>query len=142
MYQERNQFYLVHENAMMRDLQVVRNVKQLNERTAFIQDEIIEVLEGQHVEYKYFNNDFDNQRKFVLKKMVTAFLNGNGGVLYIGVDDSRKVIGFYSKQVNDVTAHITSAIDTIHPRPIYGTNYTLQFVNLFDLQGNQVPNRM
>lgn len=45
------------------------------------------------MEYKYFNGLFDDKREFIVKKVVTSFLNSNGGNLYIGISDDLTVKG-------------------------------------------------
>lgn len=47
------------------------------------------------MEYKYFHHEIDTKREFIIKKVISSFLNSNGGTLYIGITDQKNVIILY-----------------------------------------------
>jgi predicted HTH transcriptional regulator len=52
------------------------------------------IIEDRHHEFKNFRDIINNSITAVVMKYIASFLNSEGGVLYIGIDDSSVVHGF------------------------------------------------
>jgi hypothetical protein len=73
-------------------IDVVKTIEDLNNRKMFMLNESIFVKEGDHVEYKHFAPPLDPKKEFIIKKVITSFLNSEGGCLYIGIKDDLTVL--------------------------------------------------
>lgn len=84
-----------------------------------IVNEIIFKGENENVEFKssirtnMYTREFDKRMESEILKTIAAFLNTNGGVLLIGVDDSGKILGLDSdgfSSVDKIGLHLTNLI--------------------------------
>lgn len=68
-------------------------------RTFFVQDELISEAESEHREYKHYTLPFNDIKTTTLCKTITAFLNHQGGIIYLGIKEEvnklRKAVGLY-----------------------------------------------
>lgn len=59
----------------------------------------------------------DNKRRWALLRMLTAFLNSQGGVLYIGVEDGGEVVGveLSRKEQDEFLLFVKDFVEKIRP---------------------------
>jgi len=62
-------------------------------RTSFYNKEFVQFVEGTNIEYKNYYLPFTPTIEFNLKKQISAFLNANGGRIYLGINDNKIVYG-------------------------------------------------
>ena len=60
--------------------------------------ERLPIIEDRHHEFKNFRDIVYKDIAPIVVKYIAAFLNSDGGVLYVGVDDSSVVYGFQMTQ--------------------------------------------
>ena len=65
----------------------------LKDRTSFYKNEILSYGEDELTEFKNYIYPFAKEQEKELKRQYIGFLNSNGGRIYIGVDDYKKVRG-------------------------------------------------
>ena len=65
----------------------------LKDRTSFYKNEILSYGEDELTEFKNYIYPFQKEQEKELKRQYIGFLNSNGGRIYIGVDDHKKVRG-------------------------------------------------
>jgi len=83
--------------------------------------EIIQRGEGENIEFKstirtnLYTKSFDKLMELNILKTITAFLNTNGGILLIGVDDKGEILGLEQdgfQSVDKIGLHLTNLINT------------------------------
>ena len=67
--------------------------KPLKDRTYFYKDEYIKDDEDEYIEYKNFYFPLGKEQEKELMRQFCAFLNTNGGRLYIGIHDDKTIRG-------------------------------------------------
>ena len=91
---------------IIEDIKELRK-KPLKDRTYFYKDELIKEDEDEYIEYKNYYFPLDEEHKKELERQFCAFLNTNGGRIYIGINDKKMVKGvsirekivFYEKKI-------------------------------------------
>ena len=78
--------------------EIAEDIKQLRknplkDRTYFYKQELIIEDENEYIEYKKYYFPLDNIHKMELERQMCAFLNSEGGRLYIGINDQKIVTG-------------------------------------------------
>lgn len=66
--------------------------------TYFEHEERLPIIEDRHHEFKNYREIGKNDISQIVMKYIAAFLNSEGGVLYVGIDDSSVVYGLEIKQ--------------------------------------------
>ena len=92
--------------------------KSLKDRTYFYKDELIKEDEDEYIEYKNYYFPLKEKQK-ELERQLCAFLNTNGGRIYIGVNDKKMVKGvvtnkklsFYESIILNLTKNFYPKID-------------------------------
>jgi len=64
-------------------------------RTSFYLDEKILIQEGMHIEYKNYRWPLPDHLSDTLKNQICAFLNSQGGRIYLGISDDNLVKGVF-----------------------------------------------
>ena len=72
--------------------------KPLKDRTYFYKDEYIKDDEDEYIEYKNFYFPLGKEQEKELMRQFCAFLNTNGGRLYIGIHDDKTIRGVVINQ--------------------------------------------
>ena len=60
--------------------------------------EKLPLIEDRYHEFKNYRDIVNNNIAPIVMKYIAAFLNSDGGVLYVGVDDNSVVYGFEMSQ--------------------------------------------
>ena len=72
--------------------------KPLKDRTYFYKDEYIKDDEDEYIEYKNYYFPLGKEQERELMRQFCAFLNTNGGRLYIGINDDKTIRGVFINQ--------------------------------------------
>lgn len=84
------------------------------------------------LKYENENTEFKESLNEKLQKEVVAFLNNNGGNIYIGINDERKIIGIKDNEIDKIQLEIKDRIkNNIKP-------FTL---NLFKIETLKLNNK-
>ena len=83
---------IMTEEQVINDIKALRK-KPLEERTYFYKNEIIKEDEDEYIEYKKYYFPFNDEKEMELKRQFCAFLNTNGGRIYLGINDKKMIIG-------------------------------------------------
>lgn len=85
------------------------------------------------IEFKNYKYPFNKTLKTKIKNLFCAFLNTNGGRLYLGIDDQSKVIGIKmtAKEMDQFKISMSYMANKIVP-PIDGSNITTKFIPIID----------
>ena len=87
---------IMTKDQIIEDIKGLRK-KHLKDRTYFYKDEIIKEDEDEYIEYKNYKFPlYEKERE--LERQFCAFLNTNGGRIYLGIDDSKTVKGVLANQ--------------------------------------------
>jgi predicted HTH transcriptional regulator len=94
----------------------------------------MQVSEDLHTEFKFFLDSIDPVRAFVIKKAVTAFLNAEGGTLYIGITDSKEIVGFSLGfyEPGTLVDLLREIIESIDPKPRFDVDFSIELVPIVD----------
>ena len=65
---------------------------ELHKRTYFVENEILTPDEDECIEYKDYRYPFNEEITKTLAKSICSFLNHKGGRIYIGVEDTQKMV--------------------------------------------------
>lgn len=109
----------------------------LPRKQQFILNQTVEENEDLYTEFKEIN---PNKIPDVSYEYAQAFLNQDGGKLYVGIRDDKKVIGIninYAKH-DEIAQKVENKLFTIQP-PIYpNSDYAMVFHPVIDEEGNRI----
>ena len=101
---------IMTQEKIIEDIKELRK-KDLQYRTYFYKDEVIKEDENEYIEYKNYKFPLGEKEK-ELERQFCAFLNTNGGRIYLGIDDSKTVKGVIAKQ--KLTNYESKIFDLVH----------------------------
>ena len=110
------------EEEIMTEEQVINDIKELRkkplkERTYFYKDELIKEDEDEYIEYKEYYFPFNYEKEKELKRQFCAFLNTNGGRIYLGISDKKMIKGVPIKfKILYYESIILKLVDSFRPK--------------------------
>ena len=91
--------------------------KPLKERTYFYKDELIKEDEDEYIEYKNYYFPFNYEKERELERQFCAFLNADGGRIYLGIDDQKIIDGVPIKfKVSYYESKILKLVNAFRPK--------------------------
>ena len=104
-------------NNMDKEIENITNQK-LENRTFFFLDEVIKEDRGQCIEFKNYSLPLTQDNRRDIKRHICSFLNSQGGRLYLGINDQKKVKGIVLnyKERDDQRNQLINLIYTFYPK--------------------------
>lgn len=114
----------------------------LKDRTSLFENEKLWTNRGPNTEFQMVSLPLTKDQRITLRNTICAFLNGNGGRIYLGVSTDRKVLGLSLNSKNRDNFKLFLQND-IQVNPFYPCILTeelieIKFLPLKDKQSNQI----
>lgn len=119
-------FYMKYPKGILREffMNVTEKNPTLFKKTEVLKEEIFELIkrgENENLEFKstfrtnLHTNEIDRKIEYSALKTIAAFINSKGGILLIGINDSKEVIGLEKDNFENsdkFSLHITNVLKT------------------------------